>query len=130
MPPRRLVLAFLALWITLGLVVFVASARTLIGAERGLAHGPAGVHLAVLAGVEAVAALLFLIPRTMRLGGLALLATFAIAILAHALTGEFPMVVALYAVATSFVMVHGPVPWRAALRGHGASEPPVAAYGE
>jgi len=121
MPPRRLVRAFLALWITLGLVVLVASARTFVEARAGLVHGPLNVHLAALAGVEAVAALLFLVPRTMRVGGWGLLATFAIAIAAHALTGEFQFTLVLYAAATSFVLVHGPVPWRAAFGGPDAA---------
>jgi hypothetical protein len=114
MPPRRLVIAFLAMWISLGLVVLAASARTVLSAHEGRAHGPGNLHLEALAGVEALAALLFLVPRTMRVGGAGLLATFAVAMAAHGLTGEFPMVIALYAAATAFVMVHGPVPWHAA----------------
>lgn len=111
MPPRRLVVAFLGLWFTLGAVVFVASVRTMLGALSGAVHGPPHVHIALLAGIEALAAALFLVPRTVRIGGVGLLLTFAVALLAHALAGEFQMILVLYAAATIFVMVHGPVPW-------------------
>jgi hypothetical protein len=115
MPPRRLVLAFLGLWVTLGVVLLVASVETLRGALNGAMVGPSHVHLALLAGIEAVAALLFLLPRTMRMGGIGLLATFAVAFLAHVLAGEFRWMLLLYAAATTFVLVHGPVSWRTAL---------------
>jgi hypothetical protein len=111
MPPRRLVLSFLGLWFTLGLVVLYASVRTFLSAMSGTMHGPAHIHLSLLAGIESVAALLFLVPRTLRVGGTGLLLTFAVALLAHALTGEFQAILVLYAAATIFVMVHGPVPW-------------------
>jgi len=110
MPPRRLVLAFLALWITLGVVLLVASVRTLEAAVRG-GHGPANAHVALLAGVEGIAALLFLVPRTMRIGAVGLLVTIGIAFAVHSLTGGFPTIYLLYAAATAFVLVHGPVPW-------------------
>jgi hypothetical protein len=111
MPPRRLVLSFLGLWFTLGLVVLYASVRTFVDAVNGTIHGPAHLHLSLLAGIEAVAAALFLVPRTVRVGGAGLLLTFAFGLLAHALTGEFQVILVLYAAATMFVMVHGPVPW-------------------
>ena len=112
MPPRRLVLSFLAFWITLGLVVLVASVQTFLGAVSGAVHGPSHVHLALLAGVEAIAAALFLVPKTMRFGAIGLLATFAVAFIAHAFAGEFAMMLLLYAAGTVFVLVHGPVPLR------------------
>lgn len=122
MPPRRLVLAFLALWGTLGLVVFVASVQTCVAALNGTLHGAAPMHVALLAGVEAVAAALFLVPKTVRLGGIGLLITFAVALIAHALAGEFPIILLLYAAGTVFVLVHGPVPlsW---VRGRPAGAP-------
>jgi hypothetical protein len=108
MPPRKLVLSFLVFWFTLGAVVLVASVQTFLGALSGAGH--AHVHLALLAGIEAIAAALFLVPRTMRLGALGLLVTFAVAFLAHALAGEFEMILLVYAAGTVFVLVHGPVP--------------------
>ena len=111
MPPRKLVLSFLALWITLGAVVLVASVQTFLGAMGGATHGPSHVHLGLLAGVEAIAAVLFFVPKTMRLGAIGLLTTFAVAFIAHALAGQFGMILPLYAAGTVFVLVHGPVPW-------------------
>jgi hypothetical protein len=108
-PPHRLVYAFRAFWWTLGVVVLVASVRTCLAALHRNAHGPAEIHLALLAGIEAIAALVFLVPRTMRIGGIALLVTFAFAISAHAAAGEFPGQVLLYTAATIFVLAHGPV---------------------
>jgi hypothetical protein len=110
MPPRKLVLSFVALWLTLGVVALVASVQTFLGALSGAVHGPTQVHLALLAGMEAMAAALFLVPKTMRLGAIGLLATFAVAFLAHALAGEIATILLLYAAGTVFVLVHGPVP--------------------
>ena len=111
MPPRKLVLSFMVFWLTLGVVVLVASVQTLLGALSSAVHGPSHAHLALLAGMEAIAAALFLVPKTMCLGAIGLLATFAIAFIAHALAGEFATILLLYAAGTVFVLVHGPVPW-------------------
>ena len=108
MPPRKLVLAFLTLWFTLGVVVLVASVQTFLAATRGGAHVHA--HMALLAGIETIAAALFLVPKTMRFGAIGLLATFAVAFTAHAVAGEFATILLLYAAATVFVLVHGTVP--------------------
>lgn len=110
MPPRRLVVAFFALWVTVGVVLLVGSVRTLETALRG-GHGSGNPHVALLAAVEALAAALFLVPRTMRIGAVGLLATTGIAFVVHSLTGGFPTIYLLYAAATAFVLVHGPVPW-------------------
>ena len=104
---HRLALAFFALWVTVGLVVLHGSVHTLVTA-LGDAANPSRLHLALLAGIEAVAALLFLLRRSMRLGGAALLVTFGIALVAHTLRGEFPIQLLVYAAAVLFVMVHGP----------------------
>lgn len=113
MPNRRLAFAFLALWLVTGLVVLVAAIRTLLDAL----HAPRAQHaLVVLAAVEAVGALLFLVPATMRAGGVLLLVTFGVAIAAHSHAGQFAGPLFAYAAATVFVLAHGPVP-PAALRG-------------
>lgn len=104
---HRLALAFFALWVAVGLVVLHGSVHTLVTA-LGRTDDPARLHLALLAGIEAVAALLFLLRRSMRLGAAALLVTFGIAIVAHAARGEFAAPLVVYAVAVLLVMVHGP----------------------
>jgi hypothetical protein len=50
---------------------------------------------------------LFLMPATLRLGAGLLIATFALAFLAHAAQGEVRGPLLVYAAATAFVMVHG-----------------------
>ena len=116
MPPRRLVVAFLAFWVTLGLVVLSTSVHTF---HHALGHlgDPRHLHLAFAGGLEAVAAALFLVPRTVRVGGIALLAIFALALLAQLGQGRFSPELVLYATGTALVLVHGPVSWRAALLG-------------
>ena len=116
MPSQSIVRAFLAFWWTLGLLLIGYSVET---AWHALSAGPDGIdlHVAVLASVEAIAALLFLVPRTMRAGGSCLLAVFAVAFLLHGTKGEFASQLVLYAVAVSFVMVHGRIPPRV-LIGH------------
>lgn len=108
MPRPGLVRAFVVQWWTVGLLLLFWSWRT---AEMALAggrhHDP---HVALLGAVEGVAALLFLIPRTLKLGAAGLLLTFALAFFAHAARGEFRGDLVLYAAVVSFVAVHGPVP--------------------
>ena len=115
MPPRRLVLAFVLLWWTLGVVLCYLSVRTVLHAAGA---GSRDVHVALLGAIEAAAALLFLVPRTLRLGAAGLLATFAVAFAAHALQGELRSDLLVFAAAVAFVAVHGPVS-RAQLRGAG-----------
>jgi hypothetical protein len=63
----------------------------------------------VLASVEAIAAILFLIPRTMRLGAIGLLTTIFIAFGVHAVLHEFRGDLLLYGAAVLFICVHGPL---------------------
>lgn len=77
----------------MGLVVLLESYRTFHGALSKI-HDPihAGVLASVrlgLSGSEIVAALLFLIPFTMLIGGYALLAIFGAAIVIHGVHGDF-----------------------------------------
>jgi DoxX-like family len=77
---------------TLGLVVAWESLAFMLSPStaRHLAH--MGVPLwvrPVLGGAEILAAILFLIPATMTLGGYSLLAIFALAIAIHLLHGQY-----------------------------------------
>jgi hypothetical protein len=111
MPSKSVARAFLALWWTLGVLLVVYSVQT---AWHALAAHRDGidVHVAVLASVEAIGGLLFLVPKTMRAGGACLLAVFAAALVLHGRKGEFASQLLLYAVAVGFVMVHGRIPLR------------------
>lgn len=95
--------SFLALHITLGLVLAFESARTLVHAAT--AHHD--FHLGAVAAVETAAALLFLWPRTTRIGGGTLVAILVTGFLAHAFQGEIRAALLVYAAAALFVTVHG-----------------------
>ncbi len=115
MPSRRLLRAFVLLWWSIGLVLLIASVRTVQG---GLGHHSPVV---LLAAVEAVAAVLFLVPRTLRVGAAGLLLTLAVAVLVHLAMHQVRWDLLLYASGVYFVAVHGSLSgpqWRAlALRG-------------
>ena len=111
MPDRNLVRAFIALWWTLGAVLVVMSVQTALhGAGHRTDH--TDLHLAMLGTVEALAAALFLIPRTMRGGGAVLLGIFAVGFVVHVMHGEFASQLLIYAAGVVFCVVHGPVPLR------------------
>jgi hypothetical protein len=110
---RNLVRAFVLLWWTVGLVLLVASLRTLKGGFAAKPPSP----VTVLALVEAASAVLFLIPKTLRLGAAGLLLTLGVAFVVHLLLGEPRWDLLVYAAAVLFVAVHGALPkaqWRAA----------------
>lgn len=98
--------SFIGLHLTLALVIIFESSTTLVHA---LSAPTQHVHLALLATLEAAAALLFLWPRTLRIGGFALVAILSLATVAHALRGEIPASLLVYAAAALFVTAHGAV---------------------
>jgi uncharacterized membrane protein YphA (DoxX/SURF4 family) len=108
MPPLGLVRAFVMQWWTAGIVFLYLSVKTVHqGLQPGSAHDP---HLILVGGAEALAALLFLIPRTLRIGAIGLLVIFAAVLLIHALRFELRGDLLVYGCVVSFVAVHGPVP--------------------
>jgi hypothetical protein len=106
MPRAPLRRAFIAFHLTLGLALLFLSARATLHA---LAPTTGGVnpHVGVLALVEAFAAVLFLLPQTLRVGGALLLLTLGLATLVPALAGQVRADLLVYAAGTWFVMVHG-----------------------
>src|SRR2546423_9011679 len=61
----------------------------LIGSVQTLAHtihegNPATHHVLLIAGIEALGAVLFLVPRTLRAGAVLLLVSITLALLLHA----------------------------------------------
>lgn len=97
-------LAFVVFHLILGGVIFLQSVSIVL---RALSVHVAGSvsHLTILALVEAIAALLFLVPKTARVGGGILLAVIAFAIFVHGIRGELPLLV--YAAGVVLVMVEG-----------------------
>ena len=68
MPDRPLFRQFVVLYVTLGLVVLIQSVETAVGAVRGTIPPVDQHHALILGTLETIAAVLFLVPRTMRLG--------------------------------------------------------------
>jgi hypothetical protein len=106
-PPRTLVRAFLALYVTLGLLILVESVETVLRAQGGAFHGPDRLHALILGGLAAAAAAAFLVPRAMHVGAAVLLAIFALAFGLHALQGSPNLVLLVYGAGVLFVRVHG-----------------------
>jgi hypothetical protein len=97
--------SFIAFHLLLGAVVFIESLITVL---RASGHG--GTRhplLAGFAGLEMIAALLFLWPATLRVGAWALLLIFGFAIIFHGLHGELQLTLLVYAAGVVLVMVHG-----------------------
>ena len=112
MPPRCVALAFLGLWWTLGIALLAWSIATVHGALAAgqPANHHAAFHAALVGSVEAIGAILFLIPRTMRVGAAVLLLAFAAALLLHALEHHFRADLVVYAAAVVYIAMHGPAP--------------------
>jgi hypothetical protein len=89
---------------TLGIVIAIASIQTAWLAYPEIhSTGHHGVHawIALILGcVEAIGAILFLLPQTLVAGGWTLLAVFAVAFLLHGLQGGFRGDLLIYAAAT------------------------------
>lgn len=116
MPPRSLFWSFLALWIVTGLVLFVGGAESVLQTPG---VSPPGTPRFVLLGrFQAAAALLFLIPRTLRIGAAGLFGAITVVFVVHTGLGHFRGDLLLYGVAVLFVLIHGApthAQWRAAV---------------
>jgi hypothetical protein len=64
-------------------------------------------HLALVGAVEMIGALLLLIPRTLKVGGVALLVVMIPGFVVHLTRGEWEPQLLIYAAGVWFVMVHG-----------------------
>ena len=109
--PRTAVAIRILHW-TVGLVILLESCRTLHGALlhwHNAGHGAVLLWVRlVLSSVEIVAALLFLAPWTIIPGAYLLLGIFAVAVVIHALHGDFAGLefLILYATAVYVCLVH------------------------
>ena len=98
-------IAFIGFHFTLAIVVLLQSVWTV---KRALStDGTANHALLALAIAETLAAIVFMIPQTTRLGGLVLLLVFAVAFSVHLLHGELELGLLVYAAGTLFVVIHG-----------------------
>ncbi len=91
--------------LVLGLVVLYESGATVYRVFSLHAQNPLGSHLALLAIIEAIGAILFLLPSTVRIGGWILIAVFLFAIFTHGFFRELPLLV--YGVGVILVMTSG-----------------------
>ncbi|HTK81833.1 MAG TPA: hypothetical protein VL633_06035 [Bacteroidota bacterium] len=96
---------FVLFHITLAAVIFAQSIQTLTNVGHLRSADPSGSHLLMLAGAEAVAAILFVVPKTLRLGSIVLLFIFLLAISVHGIVHEMGLLV--YGAGVLFVAVHG-----------------------
>jgi len=96
---------FVVFRVTLGVVIVLQSVSAVVRAGSGHIVGAMRSHLTILALVEALAAILFLIPKTTKAGGGILLAIFVLVFAVHGLRGELPLLV--YAAGVVLVMFQG-----------------------
>jgi hypothetical protein len=100
--PRR---AFVFFHLSLGVVVFIESVLTVVHSL----HSPTESHLnRVLpwfAGLEALAAVMLLVPWTLKIGGAILLLIFLAALIVHGPADGMPLIV--YSAGVIFIMFHG-----------------------
>ena len=102
---QRLRPSFILLHVSLGILLAVGGATTAWEAYR--AADPHAAHLVALGGVEAISALLFLLPRTLRLGAAGLVLCCGVALVVHLSMGQWRGDLVLYIVAVLFVAAHG-----------------------
>lgn len=95
--------AFIGFHFTLAIVVLLQSVWGVKHALSTTNHA-----LLVVAIVEILATIIFMIPQTIRLGGLVLLLVFAVAFSVHLLHyGELELGLLAYAAGTLFIVIHG-----------------------
>lgn len=92
--------AFLAFHLMLGLALLWASVHTVLFAAGDM-------HARVIGSTEAVGAVAFLVPRTLRAGAALLLVTILVAGVIHAARGEWRPDLLVYAAGVMLVAVHG-----------------------
>jgi hypothetical protein len=97
--------AFQLFHAVLGLGLLAMSLLALVHALHELdEHG----HFAFVAGLEALGAVLLLIPQTVRWGGATLLVVLLPGFVNHLARGDWEIQLLIFAAGVWFVMVHGP----------------------
>jgi uncharacterized membrane protein YphA (DoxX/SURF4 family) len=89
----------------LGVGLLAATLQTFLHAMSE--HGGPNLHLGFIIALEGIGAVLFLIPRTLRVGAIALLVVLLGSFAMHVTRGEFEAQLLVYAAAVWFVMAHG-----------------------
>lgn len=99
--------AFIVLHAVLGLGLLAETLQTFLHMMRE--HGGPGRHFGFVLALEAIGAVLFLIPKTLRVGAVALLVVLLGGFAAELTHGDLEVQLLIYAVAVWFVMAHGAV---------------------
>lgn len=89
---------------TLVVVIVIESVLAVIHSLHSTTESHLGMILPYFAGLEALAALMFLIPQTLKIGGIILIAIFVIALIVHGPAEQMPLFV--YAAGIVFLMAH------------------------
>lgn len=77
-------------------------------------------HFTFVAALELVGAILLLIPRTLKIGGVALMIVLIPGFITHLSRGEWELQLLIYAAGVYFIMVHGAA-WGRTPPSHGAT---------
>ncbi|MEZ4587171.1 MAG: hypothetical protein R2909_12280 [Gemmatimonadales bacterium] len=104
MSATRLRHAFMLFHAALGGVLLIIGHNTLFHAIHQHGFG----HLAMVAALEMLGAILLLIPRTLKIGGVALLVVLVPWFVVHLTRGEWELQLLIYATGVWLVMMHGP----------------------
>ena len=97
--------AFVVFHLILGSVIVLQSIGVVLRAHSESVVVAMSSHLSVLAIAEALSALLFLIPKTVLVGGSILLVIFGIVIFVHGIRTELALLI--YAAGVVLVMIQG-----------------------
>ena len=97
--------AFVLFHLTLGVVVFIESVLTVVNSLHSTTTSHLNTIVPWFAGLEALAAVLLLIPQTMKVGGAILLLIFLAALIVHGPADGMPLIV--YSAGVIFMMIHG-----------------------
>src|SRR5512146_1022697 len=98
---RALRRAFIGFHLTLGVTLLGQSVSAVVRLGRS------DPHVLVLGSLEALAAVLFFIPRLLRVGAVLLLGCLVVAMVIHTTRGQFPGALLVYTAGVIFVAVHG-----------------------
>ncbi|HTO94715.1 MAG TPA: hypothetical protein VMM80_10065 [Bacteroidota bacterium] len=93
---------FVVFHLALGVVLLYASGMTV------LRDGSGNMHVRLMAGIEAVGAVLFLLPKTVRTGAWVLLLVIVVAFVFHSSLGEWRGDLIVYAAGVALIAAHGP----------------------
>lgn len=102
--------SFTVFHLVLGLGILWLSVKSVLWAVHPGSGSHPNHHVALLAAVEAIGALLFLIPQALRVGAALLLLTVGVATVVHAFAGEWRIDLLIYAAGVWLVATHPSTP--------------------